>query len=145
MQTEHQRPRLRLVDLSAKSVGELHHFANFLGVDCTGCIEKSDLVNRIATSGTVDIIPEPTEEQDTEEQHAEERHATPSTDNTESLSSARLERMSVREIKAEMTKLSTREGALRKATSSKGLCFLAMLTDVSHRQSFRPLKFGTGW
>merc|ERR1711933_373756 len=136
MQTEHQRPRLRLVDLSAKSVGELHHFANFLGVDCTGCIEKSYLVNRIATSGTVDIIPEPTEEQDTEEQHAEERHATPSTDNTESLSSARLERMSVREIKAEMTKLGVdQRGCIEKSDLIERLRLLAMWIEVKHRQS----------
>merc|ERR1712187_270742 len=101
-QTERRRPRLRLVDLSAKSLSELRHFAHFLGVDCTGCIEKSDLVNRIATSGTVEIIRE----------SSEEEHP-PSMDNT--LALTHLEKMTIREIKAEMARLGVdQSGCLEK-------------------------------
>merc|ERR1712187_464964 len=93
-------------DLSAKSLSELRDVADGLGIDCTGCVERIDLVNRIAASGAVDIIPESAEEQSTEGGvPPEERHQTPSVDNIESLSLARLQRMPVREIKAEMTKL----------------------------------------
>merc|ERR1712151_1062848 len=82
---------------------ELRHLANFLGVDYAGCIEKSDLVNRIATSGTVEIIPE-----------SSEASAVPSTDTT--LSLAHLEKMTVREIKAEMTRLGVdQSGCLEKS------------------------------
>lgn len=51
------RPRLRVNDLSVKSVRELRHLAGHLGVCTEGCLEKPDLVDAIIESGRVEIIP----------------------------------------------------------------------------------------
>merc|ERR1712187_594071 len=51
-----RRPRLRVKDLSAKSVKELRHLADHLGVRIQGCFEKRELVDAIVESGRVDII-----------------------------------------------------------------------------------------
>merc|ERR1740121_1532011 len=42
--------RMRRVDLEVKSVQELQRLAKFIAVDVRGCLEKSELVERIATS-----------------------------------------------------------------------------------------------
>jgi hypothetical protein len=79
---------------------------------------RDDPVNRIAASGSVEIIPESTEEQQREEHDVEEREAgaTASTHNADHLSLARLESLSIREIKAEMTRLGVdQRGCLEKS------------------------------
>merc|ERR1719253_85509 len=53
----HRKPRLRVKDLSVKSIKELRHLADHLGVCVQGCLEKPDLVDAIVDSGCVDIIP----------------------------------------------------------------------------------------
>lgn len=52
-----RRPRLRVNDLSMKSVRELRHLADHLGVCTEGCLEKQDLVDTIVESGRVEIMP----------------------------------------------------------------------------------------
>jgi len=49
--------RMRRLDLTVKTVQELSRLANFIGVDVRGCLEKSELVERIAASSQVQIIP----------------------------------------------------------------------------------------
>lgn len=48
--------RLRMTDLTVKSVQELNRLAHFIGVDVRGCIEKKEIVERIAASEKVEII-----------------------------------------------------------------------------------------
>jgi len=48
--------RLRLDDISVKSAAELRRFAQFLKLDVTGCLEKSEFVERIAASDQVEIL-----------------------------------------------------------------------------------------
>jgi hypothetical protein len=48
--------RLRMSDLTVKSVQELTRLAHFINVDCRGCIEKKEIVERIAASKGVEII-----------------------------------------------------------------------------------------
>jgi len=52
-----RRLRMRRLDLTVKTVQELSRLANFIGVDVKGCLEKSELVERIASSSQVQIIP----------------------------------------------------------------------------------------
>merc|ERR1719384_1526600 len=47
---------MRQVDLQVKSVRELQHLAKFIAVDVRGCLEKSEIVERIATSPKVQIV-----------------------------------------------------------------------------------------
>lgn len=49
--------RMRQQDLTVKTVQELQRLANFIAVDVKGCLEKSELVDRIAASPKVQIIP----------------------------------------------------------------------------------------
>lgn len=49
--------RMRHADLACKSAQELTRLATHIGVDITGCLEKSELVERIASSPKVEIIP----------------------------------------------------------------------------------------
>uniref|UniRef100_A0A7S1WIB1 RING-type E3 ubiquitin transferase n=1 Tax=Alexandrium catenella TaxID=2925 RepID=A0A7S1WIB1_ALECA len=49
--------RMRHADLTVKSVQELSRLASFIGVDVRGCLEKSELVEKIAASSLVQIIP----------------------------------------------------------------------------------------
>lgn len=49
--------RMRHADLTVKTVQELSRLANYIGVDVKGCLEKSELVERIAASKQVQIIP----------------------------------------------------------------------------------------
>lgn len=53
-----RRPRLRLTDLSVKSAQELRRLADYLQVSCVGCLEKSELVDLLAQSGKLEIIPD---------------------------------------------------------------------------------------
>lgn len=48
--------RLRMADLTVKSVQELNRLAHFIGVDVRGCIEKKEITDRIAASEKVEII-----------------------------------------------------------------------------------------
>jgi hypothetical protein len=48
---------MRRADLTVKTVQELSRLANYIGVDVRGCLEKSELVERIAESSKVQIIP----------------------------------------------------------------------------------------
>lgn len=48
--------RMRRTDLDVKSVQELQRLANFIAVDVRGCLEKSELVERIASSPKVQIV-----------------------------------------------------------------------------------------
>lgn len=52
-----RRPRLRVKDLSVKSVKELRHLAGHLGVCIEGCLEKPELVDAIIESGRVEVVP----------------------------------------------------------------------------------------
>lgn len=51
--------RLRMSDLNAKSVHEIIRLAEHLEVVISGCCEKRELINRIATSPLVEIITSP--------------------------------------------------------------------------------------
>mmetsp|Transcript_49485 Transcript_49485/g.115741 ORF Transcript_49485/g.115741 Transcript_49485/m.115741 type:complete len:342 (-) Transcript_49485:44-1069(-) len=53
--------RMRHSDLTRRSAQELRRRAAFLGVDVTGCLEKSELVDRIVQSAQVEIIPDDAE------------------------------------------------------------------------------------
>lgn len=53
-----QRLRLRISDLSRRSVRELRFLVKHLGVDTTGCLEKQDLIDCIVASGLLEIAPE---------------------------------------------------------------------------------------
>lgn len=48
--------RLRHTDLSVKTAAELRRFAQFIAVDVTGCLEKSELVSKISQSPQVQLI-----------------------------------------------------------------------------------------
>lgn len=54
--------RIRLTDLTKKTVQELQRLASFFGVDVRGCIEKKEIVDCIAASSKVEIIPADGEE-----------------------------------------------------------------------------------
>eukprot|EP00416_Gambierdiscus_australes_P040780 CAMPEP_0171102908 /NCGR_PEP_ID=MMETSP0766_2-20121228/58625_1 /TAXON_ID=439317 /ORGANISM="Gambierdiscus australes, Strain CAWD 149" /LENGTH=356 /DNA_ID=CAMNT_0011563285 /DNA_START=65 /DNA_END=1135 /DNA_ORIENTATION=+ len=49
--------RMRLTDLAVRSAQELTRLASYIGVDVRGCLEKSELVDKIAASERVQIIP----------------------------------------------------------------------------------------
>merc|ERR1719210_411153 len=57
-QVSSQKLRLRLSELQRRTVREVQFLASNLRVDTRGCIEKSDLVERILASGRVNIAPE---------------------------------------------------------------------------------------
>lgn len=48
--------RLSKEDIAVKSAQELRRFAQFLKIDITGCLEKAEIVERIASSGQVEIV-----------------------------------------------------------------------------------------
>jgi len=48
--------RMRHADLGVKSGQELRRLAHFIGVDVKGCLEKSEIVERIAASPKVQIV-----------------------------------------------------------------------------------------
>lgn len=48
--------RFRRTDLNVKTAQELRRLANFIAVDVTGCLEKSELVDKIVQSPQVQII-----------------------------------------------------------------------------------------
>lgn len=48
--------RMRRADLDVKSVQELQRLAHFIAVDVKGCLEKCELVERIAASPKVQIV-----------------------------------------------------------------------------------------
>mmetsp|Transcript_29866 Transcript_29866/g.75168 ORF Transcript_29866/g.75168 Transcript_29866/m.75168 type:complete len:375 (-) Transcript_29866:450-1574(-) len=48
--------RMRRADLDVKSAQELRRLAHFVGVDVRGCLEKSEIVERIAASPKLQIV-----------------------------------------------------------------------------------------
>ncbi|CAE8608587.1 unnamed protein product [Polarella glacialis] len=56
MRMSSRKIRLRRTDLSVKTAQELRRLAHFIAVDVTGCLEKSELVDKIAQSPQVQII-----------------------------------------------------------------------------------------
>merc|ERR1719343_1813791 len=48
--------RLRRADLDVKTVQELRRLAGFIAVNVRGCLEKSEIVERIASSPKVKIV-----------------------------------------------------------------------------------------
>jgi hypothetical protein len=48
--------RLRREDIAVKSAQELRRLAEFLKIDITGCLEKGEFVERIASSSQVEIV-----------------------------------------------------------------------------------------
>jgi hypothetical protein len=48
--------RLSKEDIKVKSAQELRRFAQFLKIDIKGCLEKAEIVDRIAASGQVEIV-----------------------------------------------------------------------------------------
>ena len=52
----YQRPRYRREALQSKSVHELRRLCAAVGVDSRGCLEKSDLVERLAASGRIEVF-----------------------------------------------------------------------------------------
>lgn len=54
--TEGRKVRMRYQDLAVKTAQELQRLAKFLDVDVRGCLEKSELVQKIAQSSKVEII-----------------------------------------------------------------------------------------
>lgn len=62
-----RKPRITLKTLSSRCVRELKYLARHLGVSAAGCIEKQELVNAIADSGKIEIIPSAAEDDREEE------------------------------------------------------------------------------
>jgi len=56
--TAGRKLRMRHGDLTRRSAQELRRLAAHLKVDVTGCLEKSELVDRIASASQVEIIPD---------------------------------------------------------------------------------------
>jgi len=56
MRMSGRKLRMRHADLTVKSVQELTRLANYIAVDVRGCLEKSELVEKIAASPQVQII-----------------------------------------------------------------------------------------
>lgn len=84
-----RRPRLRKRELTMKTVHELRRFADHLNVNSSDCLEKCELVDRIANSGAVEIVLEYEEEGNPNT--ASRQHC--------AVSRAQLASMSVRELK----------------------------------------------
>jgi len=61
---EGRKLRMRMTDLTVKSVQELQRLANFIDVDVRGCLEKSELVEKIAASSKVEIIGQAVDDED---------------------------------------------------------------------------------
>jgi len=93
--------RMRYSALAVKTAQELTRLAKHLGIDVSGCLEKSELVEKIAASAQVQIIPE----------DGVSSGASPSSSSTTpaagslALSPAQLESMGVTELKGLMTQL----------------------------------------
>jgi len=47
--------RLRVDELKAKSIGQLREFCRTIGVNIEGCIDKSEVIDRVVRSGLVNI------------------------------------------------------------------------------------------
>jgi len=118
--------RMRLRDLSIKSVNELRCLAQHLGVNLNGCLEKTEVVDRIVTSGCIELAPdnEGASCAELEKSHEAPRNPTSSCvelmpDNEDmacfelekshevplQMSREKLQAMSVRELKSEMKRV----------------------------------------
>lgn len=91
-----RRPRLRRLDLSAKSVRELRHLARHLGVSIADCIEKQDIAQRLAASGTIELVCDGA---------VPNRFAPANVPDSCKLSSTQLAHMSVSEIRRNMMQM----------------------------------------
>merc|ERR1712187_93479 len=80
--------RVSLQDLSAKTVKELKHLADHLDISVEGCLEKREIVERIASSSRVEVLGND-----------------PCADENIALSTERLRAMNVRQLRAEMDRL----------------------------------------
>lgn len=87
-------------DLVMKSVQELRQLATVIGCDVSGCLEKSELVSRIASSTNIHIVAA-----DVVEGSESTSSTSPSVATKALLSVAQLEEMSVPSIRALMEKL----------------------------------------
>lgn len=85
-----RRLRLRVKDLSVKSIRELRYLAEHLSVDIEGCLEKSEILDRILSSQLVEVVDE--------EQHREPD----SNAQNSALPLEQLRAMNVLQLKAEM-------------------------------------------
>jgi len=90
-----RRPRLHHRDITVKTAQELLRLAEHLGVNTSGCLEKSELVERIASSGKVEIVAEPMEAPVAQQKPV---------DAAQRLTSQELSAMTVRDLKAELAK-----------------------------------------
>jgi len=90
-----RRIRMRRLDLTVKTVQELSRLANYIGVDVRGCLEKSELVEKIATSSQVQIIPS----------EGMEASASPSDAAPTVFTQCQLEALSIGEVQALMERL----------------------------------------
>merc|ERR1712113_74941 len=92
-----RRPRLRRADLTAKSVRELCHLMRHLGVSVAGCIEKDELVQRLAASSAIELI--------CDDAAQERRTASASVPDSCKLSSTQLANMNLNEIRYQMVQM----------------------------------------
>jgi len=90
--------RMRRGDLTVRSAQELRRLADHLGVDVRGCLEKAELVEAIAKSSQVQIIPARGAGADAEEMQTE-------TPGLRIYSQAQLDAMGTSELKALMVEL----------------------------------------
>jgi len=99
--------RMRMQDLTVKTVQELQRLAGFIAVDVKGCLEKSDLVERIAASPQVQII---------QMDPCEAAGASSPSGSPGIFSSAQLDGLCIAEVKALMERLGVdSSGCLEKA------------------------------
>mmetsp|Transcript_54827 Transcript_54827/g.152052 ORF Transcript_54827/g.152052 Transcript_54827/m.152052 type:complete len:391 (-) Transcript_54827:142-1314(-) len=95
--------RMRHADLTVKTVQELTRLANYIGVNVRGCLEKSELVDKIAASPQVQIIPMDGGEVGTSPSSTADSSAP---GRLPIFSHAQLDALSISEVKALMERLS---------------------------------------
>lgn len=106
MRMEGRRPRLHRRDIEVKSAQELCRLADHLGIDTSGCLEKEELVNRIALSGKVVIVADE-QHDDQKKMRSSEAARLPmesvrscTVGTTRNVTESELSTMSVRDLKA---------------------------------------------
>jgi len=132
---ETQKPRLSSTELSTRSVRELKHLADFLGIGTEGCVEKQEIVDRIVSSPKVDII------QEAQAAGAEPMNDTCTSCNAPKRSLAHFEAMSARQIKGEMGRLGVDPtGCLEKRDMIERLTLAGHVSDTTNSSDLIPAK-----
>mmetsp|Transcript_97089 Transcript_97089/g.202831 ORF Transcript_97089/g.202831 Transcript_97089/m.202831 type:complete len:367 (-) Transcript_97089:156-1256(-) len=93
---EGRKIRMRKPDLDMKSAQELSGLASFIGVDVKGCLEKSDIIERILASPRVEMI---------EAELKDESGKTLAAGPAQTFSPSQLDAMSIGEVRSIMERL----------------------------------------